>query len=181
MAFETSPRSLSHDDFELDRLDRQRTGFIAAAQTHEFDRAFFFESPRQAPPVLPRLAGIALLEGCEVRCGRQIHIGRDLAIGDLRGNDVHQLRDVGIGPDASQPQKIGVGSGAQKIETSAHHRQGVSLAIEQHVAVLADRVAHPECLGNAADALGDERPNHDQPAVAAAGNDGKLQPREAAG
>ena len=77
-------------------------------------------------------------------------------------------------------RKIGVRSGAQKIVGRAHRRQSVDIRINQHVTVLADRIAHPERLGNAADAFADEWPNHDQSAIAAAGHDRKVEPWYAA-
>ena len=59
----------------------------------------------------------------------------------------------------------------QEVEAGAEDGRGIGSDIDQSVAVLADRIAHPDDLRQAQAALGDKRPEHDQSAVAAAGHD----------
>ena len=68
----------------------------------------------------------------------------------------------------------------QKIEASLQHLAGIGNGIDQHVAILAYRFSHPEDLGNAAYALGNKRPDHDELAVTAGDDERKLEPGAAA-
>src|SRR5688572_17367088 len=56
----------------------------------------------------------------------------------------------------------------------AQLRERIGAVIYQHVAVLADRIAHPRELDEARDALGNERPDHDEPPGTPADDDGEL-------
>jgi hypothetical protein len=152
--------------FPCDRLEREGARSGIACLLHESDGPELGEVlGGRAPAVARRRRGVCILTAGEHRRAAQRAEGAEL--GDER-------RDGGVLAHARQPDEVRPNRGIDMRPRGAQLSQRMRAALHQYVAVLADGIAHPRELDEARDALGNERPHHDEASGTPPGDDGEL-------
>ena len=150
-----------------------------AGVAHDRHAAPLLQSAHEAAAVLAGLGAVALLVGGEIGRAGEIEEGRLLRARALQAELPKERRNGSVRAHLAQDDGIGAEPGGDELPGGAHEAGGVGPALAQHVAVLADGLAHPAQQAEAGDALAHERPEHDEPPLAAHGDDGERQARRA--